>query len=105
MNFAKTDISYQNWIYECLENLIDSKFKLLEDNISKINDQLHFKIKKIIDKKLGLKSYFQQLLMNPVIANKIRTHGDYHLGQVLFSNNDFFILDFPRVYLRLMVFL
>ncbi len=93
-NYEPFDISYQNWIYECLENLIDSKFKLLEDNISKINDQLHFKIKKIFDKKLGLKSYFQQLLMNPVIANKIRTHGDYHLGQVLFSNNDFFILDF-----------
>jgi maltose alpha-D-glucosyltransferase/alpha-amylase len=29
-----------------------------------------------------------------VDAARIRIHGDYHLGQVLYANNDFFILDF-----------
>jgi len=28
------------------------------------------------------------------VASKIRVHGDYHLGQVLWSEGDFFILDF-----------
>ena len=27
-------------------------------------------------------------------ASKIRVHGDYHLGQVLWSEGDFYILDF-----------
>jgi maltose alpha-D-glucosyltransferase/alpha-amylase len=28
------------------------------------------------------------------VASKIRVHGDYHLGQVLWSEGDFYILDF-----------
>jgi maltose alpha-D-glucosyltransferase/alpha-amylase len=30
----------------------------------------------------------------PIAATKIRVHGDYHLGQVLNTGNDFVILDF-----------
>ena len=30
----------------------------------------------------------------PVVVEKIRIHGDYHLGQVLWTQNDFVILDF-----------
>src|SRR5260370_39618364 len=35
------------------------------------------------------------LLLGPkVTATRIRTHGDYHLGQVLYTGRDFVILDF-----------
>jgi maltose alpha-D-glucosyltransferase/alpha-amylase len=34
------------------------------------------------------------LAAKPVDALKTRIHGDYHLGQVLVSHNDFFIIDF-----------
>jgi maltose alpha-D-glucosyltransferase/alpha-amylase len=33
-------------------------------------------------------------LQRPVKGTKIRHHGDFHLGQVLLSNNDFVIIDF-----------
>ena len=35
-----------------------------------------------------------QLTERPVKASKTRLHGDYHLGQVLVAQNDFYILDF-----------
>ena len=35
-----------------------------------------------------------QLVAEPVEAAKTRLHGDYHLGQVLVVQNDFYILDF-----------
>ena len=35
-----------------------------------------------------------ELTSTPVEASKIRVHGDYHLGQVLWVENDFVILDF-----------
>jgi maltose alpha-D-glucosyltransferase / alpha-amylase len=36
----------------------------------------------------------EELTSGPVDALKTRIHGDYHLGQVLVSHNDFFIIDF-----------
>jgi maltose alpha-D-glucosyltransferase / alpha-amylase len=35
-----------------------------------------------------------ELTSGPMDALKTRIHGDYHLGQVLVSHNDFFIIDF-----------
>src|SRR5205807_2279143 len=34
------------------------------------------------------------VMSRKIIATKIRTHGDYHLGQVLNTGKDFVILDF-----------
>jgi maltose alpha-D-glucosyltransferase/alpha-amylase len=36
----------------------------------------------------------KELTRDPVEASKTRLHGDYHLGQVLIAQNDFYILDF-----------
>jgi maltose alpha-D-glucosyltransferase / alpha-amylase len=36
----------------------------------------------------------ERLGKGPVAAAKTRIHGDYHLGQVLVAQNDFFIIDF-----------
>jgi maltose alpha-D-glucosyltransferase/alpha-amylase len=37
---------------------------------------------------------FHALLDYRITAKRIRCHGDYHLGQVLFTGRDFFIIDF-----------
>ena len=37
---------------------------------------------------------FELLKDSPVSAQRIRFHGDYHLGQVLYTGNDFMIIDF-----------
>ena len=37
---------------------------------------------------------FREIYSRRVEAVKIRIHGDYHLGQVLFDGSDFFIIDF-----------
>jgi len=34
------------------------------------------------------------LLRGPIAARRIRCHGDYHLGQLLFTGGDFFVIDF-----------
>ncbi len=36
----------------------------------------------------------QEFTVRPVAATKVRTHGDYHLGQVLETGDDFVIIDF-----------
>src|SRR6476619_3236189 len=37
---------------------------------------------------------FKNIFRHKMDTLKIRTHGDYHLGQVLFTGKDFVILDF-----------
>jgi maltose alpha-D-glucosyltransferase/alpha-amylase len=37
---------------------------------------------------------FRQILDKKMTAMRIRCHGDYHLGQVLFTGKDFVIIDF-----------
>jgi maltose alpha-D-glucosyltransferase/alpha-amylase len=37
---------------------------------------------------------FQFLLSEPIPAERIRIHGDYHLGQLLYTGSDFVIIDF-----------
>jgi maltose alpha-D-glucosyltransferase/alpha-amylase len=37
---------------------------------------------------------FRRLVGRSLTSKRIRTHGDYHLGQVLYTGNDFLIIDF-----------
>ncbi len=39
-------------------------------------------------------SRFQRLRDHAITTARIRTHGDYHLGQVLYTGSDFMIIDF-----------
>ncbi len=43
---------------------------------------------------------FRELTQSPVKAPRIRCHGDYHLGQVLWTGKDFVIIDFEGEPLR-----
>lgn len=69
-------------------------FKLLEQRVRTADADLSRSIKslllfrpKVVDLLDRLATINQELI-------KIRCHGDYHLGQVLYSGGDFYILDF-----------
>jgi maltose alpha-D-glucosyltransferase / alpha-amylase len=48
----------------------------------------------VLDSERLIAERIDELTSGPVDALKTRIHGDYHLGQVLVSHNDFFIIDF-----------
>lgn len=77
-----------------LKLLTEQRYELLDDNLYKLNDyglQLahHFK-----NKKDQILSYFNTLSSKFLDGIRIRIHGDYHLGQILFTGDDVIIIDY-----------
>ncbi len=49
---------------------------------------------RVMDHEQSIFAQFGELLHDRIDARRIRCHGDYHLGQVLFTGKDFVIIDF-----------
>ena len=50
--------------------------------------------KQVLDLQDKILKRFRSILDRKITAMRIRVHGDYHLGQVLFTGKDFVIIDF-----------
>jgi SsrA-binding protein len=89
-----------------LEKLISNRIESLnklEDKLTQ-TDLIYFK--RLEENKDKIISMMHTVIRNAYNVSCIRIHGDYHLGQALWTGNDFVILDFegepdkPHVYRR-----
>ena len=85
---------YKAWLLNRLIYHVDHRYHLLENNIHKLKgDALEY-----ANEFLKYKSLIKDRILNfhssELNSSRIRIHGDYHLGQVILSDGDFFILDF-----------
>jgi maltose alpha-D-glucosyltransferase/alpha-amylase len=72
----------------------ESVFRVLQKNTHKLQDSKQSDAKRILDRKEELLARFDILDATNNYGARIRIHGDYHLGQVLWVKNDFVIIDF-----------
>jgi maltose alpha-D-glucosyltransferase/alpha-amylase len=85
---------YQRSLYQSMRGQARRGFALLRKHLSDLPETVRSTaqhVAKMEDKALGR---LHQLLERDITAMRIRCHGDYHLGQVLFTGNDFVIIDF-----------
>jgi len=85
---------YQRSVYQSMRNLTVRVLQLLRANIRKMPEDVRKEASEIISNEQGILDFFQRIMREKISTVKMRYHGDYHLGQVLFTGNDFIIIDF-----------
>ncbi len=85
---------YQRSVYQTMRNLLRSVLQTLQKPRSRFDAESGTLANGILEKQNSILAHYRRLLGKKIAAQKIRIHGDYHLGQVLFTGKDFVILDF-----------
>jgi maltose alpha-D-glucosyltransferase/alpha-amylase len=85
---------YQRSVYQSMRNLTSRVMQLLRTNIKRLPEDVRKEASRMLDSEQAILHVFQKIMERKISSLKIRYHGDYHLGQVLFTGNDFVIIDF-----------
>lgn len=91
---------YQRSIYQSFQGLVRKTIQTLRNNIKAIPKRLIKEARSVISSEQKILIQAQKILQKKISAMKIRVHGDYHLGQVIYTGNDFIIIDFEGEPLR-----
>ncbi len=84
----------QRSVYQNMRTLLRRNFDLLRKKLDNVPDNLRGEAEEVLGSEKEILSREKRLLDRKTNAAKIRIHGDYHLGQVLYTGKDFVILDF-----------
>jgi maltose alpha-D-glucosyltransferase / alpha-amylase len=85
---------YQKSLYQSIRGLTLRVFDEIEDRQRFLDPPLAEAIKGVLANRKTILNRLQRIIDKKIAALKIRTHGDYHLGQVLYTGKDFVIMDF-----------
>jgi len=81
-------------LYQSLRNLSGRVMRQLRRRLDRLPGDQHDNAREVLAREGEILARFAALTEKPIEAERIRCHGDYHLGQVLFTGRDFVILDF-----------
>jgi maltose alpha-D-glucosyltransferase / alpha-amylase len=87
-------LHYQRSVYSSLQSAVRVAFQALNRNLRKLPEHIHGEAEEVLGMKEEILSILKQIYHHKIAVTKIRIHGDYHLGQTLFTGKDFLILDF-----------
>lgn len=85
---------YTVWLKNRLTYQFQNRLNILENNLHKLDGLALELANQFLDNKKEIRKVFLDFDWTKMKSERIRIHGDYHLGQVLVSGDDFFILDF-----------
>ncbi|HKU38506.1 MAG TPA: hypothetical protein VJR89_10175 [Polyangiales bacterium] len=88
------DTEYQTELANAARERLRKAYQLLERQRASLPGELQASVASALDARQLLERTLDALSSVGIHAERIRRHGDYHLGQVLYGESDFTILDF-----------
>lgn len=85
---------YQRSIYQYARNLAGQVLLLLKQRLKLLPPDTQKLAQAVLNRQEEFMDRFQLVLNQKITAMRIRCHGDYHLGRVLYTGKDFVVVDF-----------
>jgi maltose alpha-D-glucosyltransferase/alpha-amylase len=92
--------TYQRALLQSMRNTTKAAFAVLSARAGTLAGDAAAMAQDLLGREADVLRSFRELTQHPVNAPRIRCHGDYHLGQVLWTGKDFVIIDFEGEPLR-----
>jgi maltose alpha-D-glucosyltransferase/alpha-amylase len=85
---------YQRSVYQSMRTLLRRAMQALRISMKNLEKSVQEEAVFVLGSEQKILSHFEKIMSRKFSAMRIRIHGDYHLGQVLYTGKDFFIIDF-----------
>ena len=85
---------YTVWLKNRLLYQFQNRLNTIENNLHKLDGLALDLAHEFLNKKNEIRKRFVKFDWTKLKGERIRVHGDYHLGQILVKDDDFYILDF-----------
>jgi maltose alpha-D-glucosyltransferase/alpha-amylase len=85
---------YRRGLYQSMLGTANLTLPLLRTQAKGLSDPVRLLAKQVLDVESQLRKRLLAIRDHKLKGSRIRCHGDYHLGQVLYTGKDFIIIDF-----------
>ncbi len=85
---------YVRGLFQSMRNQAKQNLGLLRQQLRRLPPDVLPLAEKVLAQEAALINRFRQLNERRINARRIRCHGDFHLGQLLYTGKDFVIIDF-----------
>lgn len=95
-NFAPETFTdfYRQGLYQSMLTQSNQAIQLLRRRLSHVPGAVQDEAQRVLDQEAAVRRRFRALRDRRITGRRTRCHGDYHLGQVLYTGKDFIIIDF-----------